>query len=59
VAETGAPMAGTCVDFRRCARWYPDGSGRKSTPWPDFTGRFRRRAVRLDRTAYLTRAVDA
>jgi cation diffusion facilitator CzcD-associated flavoprotein CzcO len=35
-----------------CASWYLDRTGRNATIWPDWTWRFRRRAMRLDPDEY-------
>jgi cation diffusion facilitator CzcD-associated flavoprotein CzcO len=35
-----------------CASWYLDDTGRNATLWPDWTWRFRQRAVRFDESEY-------
>lgn len=48
VAQVDRRMSGTVWVAGGCASWYLDSSGRNSTLWPDFTWRFRRRALRVD-----------
>jgi hypothetical protein len=46
-------MEGTAWVAGRCKSWYLDSTGRNSTLWPDFSWRFRRRAVRLNADEYV------
>jgi cation diffusion facilitator CzcD-associated flavoprotein CzcO len=52
VAEVERRMEGTVWTAGGCASWYMDSTGRNAALWPDFTWRFRRRAVRLDPEEY-------
>ncbi|HEU0016384.1 MAG TPA: NAD(P)/FAD-dependent oxidoreductase [Longimicrobium sp.] len=47
VADVDRRMRGSVWTSGGCASWYLDATGRNSTLWPDFTWRFRRRAVRF------------
>jgi cation diffusion facilitator CzcD-associated flavoprotein CzcO len=53
VSEVDRRMEGTVWIAGRCKSWYLDSTGRNSTLWPDFSWRFRRRALRLDADEYL------
>ncbi|HEX9918851.1 MAG TPA: NAD(P)/FAD-dependent oxidoreductase, partial [Pyrinomonadaceae bacterium] len=53
VAEVRRRMEGTVWVAGRCVSWYLDSTGRNSTLWPDFSWRFRRRAVRLNPDEYV------
>ena len=52
VAEVERRMLGTVWTDGGCASWYMDSTGRNSALWPDFTWRFRRRALRLNPEEY-------
>ena len=46
--DLGARMRGTVWDTAGCVSFYLDARGRNATLWPDFTWRFRRRALNFD-----------
>jgi len=50
--EVDARMRGTVWDTGGCSSFYLDDTGRNATLWPDWTWRFRQRAVRFDTDAY-------
>jgi len=45
-------MEGTVWNTGGCSSFYLDSTGRNSTQWPDFTWRFRRRAVNFESGTY-------
>ena len=51
--EVDARMRGTVWDIGGCSSFYLDATGRNATLWPDWTWRFRRKARRFDRDAYV------
>lgn len=57
--EIDERLRGTVWDTGGCSSFYLDDTGRNGTLWPDFTFRFRRRAARFDRSAYLMTAREA
>jgi cation diffusion facilitator CzcD-associated flavoprotein CzcO len=56
--EVDARMRGTVWDIGGCSSFYLDATGRNATLWPDWTWRFRRKARRFDRDAYVHSAHD-
>jgi cation diffusion facilitator CzcD-associated flavoprotein CzcO len=53
--DVDARLEGTVWEVGGCSSFYQDASGRNATLWPDFTWRFRRRAVHFDAAAYAFR----
>jgi cation diffusion facilitator CzcD-associated flavoprotein CzcO len=52
-AQIDERMQGTVWMTGGCASWYIDRTGRNSTLWPDFTWKFRRRAMQFDEHEYV------
>ncbi len=51
-SDVDEQMRGTVWDTGGCTSFYIDNTGRNATLWPDWTWRFRQRAVRFDSGAY-------
>jgi hypothetical protein len=51
--DVDSGMRGTVWDTGGCSSFYLDATGRNATLWPDWTWRFRQRALRSASAAYL------